>query len=86
VRVRIDEARCDDQSGRIDGTADREARGLRVADERDAVTCDADIGRARGTSGSVDDRAVADEDVHAHLRLGGDGSDDRDEQSEAAGL
>ena len=46
-------------------------RGLAVdlAHGHDPVAADAEIGRASGGAGSVDDGAVADDQVVTHLRL-----------------
>ena len=70
MRVRIDEARRDDEPARVDGALGCQARGAGVADEDDAVAAYADVGDARRRAGAVEDGAAAEEEVDVLARRG----------------
>ena len=63
VGVDIDEARRYHQAGRVNGAVRSLARLLRVSDENDPPTSDADIALPRRPTSSVDDRPAGDQQV-----------------------
>ena len=68
VRVRIDEARRDDEARGVDRSRCRDAAGGRIADEHDAVAANADVGAASAGARAVDDGSAANEKVDPLLR------------------
>src|SRR5206468_8387103 len=75
----VDESRCDDEAGGIDGRAGR--RVLERANRRDAIADDANVAAKPWRAAAVDDAAIDEQDVETpRLLLGGDNRQDSGRQ------
>ena len=69
VHVRVDEPRRDDEPGGVDARVCR--RAAQVADARDAVAADADVGKKPRGAGAVDHAAAGEHEIERLGRLTG---------------